>query len=162
MSRPDFESTDFLPRVARFQFDKFEFDPTKAAECSSLCVRDGEIPNTNSQIRVDSNQLIINLFSNANNKGCFIDDVLSFLIRWIGSLPHTDDRARAAGALKVALLLLDQSAVNKHGYKESPQEAANPPDAERIAPSPDDWEFIFKSATTPLVSEGLEISAHDT
>ena len=97
--------------------------------------------NDQAELTVD-NQLVVQLYNTENPDGFFVDDVLRLVLKWLNSLQSNPDRADAAVLMKAALLLLDKSAVERHGYNFSTDERDADIDFEGMKPSDEDWARI--------------------
>lgn len=122
-------------RKARFATDTLPYDESKQGW--SLATHAGSVaPYTELK---DNGHLVMKLHTGSNlNSGAWVDDSIAFSLKWLRSLPADDYRNGAIRCLEVALFLLDDRAVERHGYSDAEDERATPPDRQRV-PTDKEW-----------------------
>lgn len=126
-------------RESRFATDKLPFDESKLGW--SLATKTGRIGDY-AELKEDG-QVALQLHTKERN-GAWVDDSIALSLKWLRSLPPDPYYARAIKALEVALFVLDDRAVNRHGYSGSQDERLTPPDRARL-PSQKDWGDVLDS-----------------
>lgn len=145
-SLPDYNSYDFNYRKARFFPAWFNVCQLSAKRFAALPTKPGFLPGTNQQAHLDEKQtLAIKLFHKDNDLGLHIDGVLGqVMVPWLQMLTPDPHRTQAAHCLKMAVRVLDQRSMQRHGYNESPNEKAIEPPA--LSCTREDWIKIYDDA----------------
>lgn len=126
-------------RESRFSADKLPFDESKLGW--SLATNTGRL-GAYAELR-EGGEVALQLHTKERS-GAWVDDSISLSLKWLRSLPPDPYYARAITALEVALFVLDDRAVNRHGYSSSEEERLTPPDRNRL-PSCQAWSEVLDS-----------------
>lgn len=126
-------------RLSRFTNDTLPYDESK--EGCSLATNAGQLaPHV--ELKEDG-EVDVQLHT-TNRSGLWVDDLIGFSMKWLRSLPRDSYRTHAITALLVAMFVLDDRAVDRHGYSESAEERLTPPDKARL-PSDEEWMAVLHS-----------------
>lgn len=120
-------------RASRFATDTLPYDGSK--EGWSLATKAGPV-GPYSELKEDG-QLTMQL-QTSSTSGVWVDDSIGTSLKWLRSLPPDEYRTGAIRCLEVALFLLDDRAVERHGYSNSEEERSTPPDRSRL-PTDKEW-----------------------
>lgn len=135
----------YVYRAERFRHGRrFPFQPDTRLPWSAFPSAPGVLQGTNNQVVLGGdNVLHINLFHQGNDKGFYADDVLAFVRDWLLSSPGDAHQQAAATAINGALLILDNRAVERHGYNQSPLEKAAAPDVKAVVGGEKNWDQLY-------------------
>lgn len=126
-------------RQSRFSTDKLPFDESKLGW--SLATTPGRLGD---YVELKEGGEVALQLHTKEGSGAWVDDSISLSLKWLRSLPPDPYYAKAIQALKVALFVLDDRAVNRHGYGSSEEERLTPPDRGQL-PSEKEWVEILHS-----------------
>lgn len=146
-SRPDFCSHKYNYRKEKFQPRFYPYNKIKGEQWAAFAISPGTLDNTNRQVELTGdNKLVIQLFDKYHEEGFHVDSVGALYGSWLRSLKPNQYREDAIKCNTVGLIALDNSAQKTHGYADSPEEMACPPDKKFLMPSLEEWIDIWKRA----------------